>query len=78
MAAGKAFSPWVKLGKQGIDPVAPGSFGGWVKMRRPPKRYATTSVQKSIGEGGRKVGIACKGKSGAAFRQCRHENIYKK
>ena len=78
MAGGKAYSPWVKLGKQGSDPVAPGSYGGYVKMRKPPKRYTTTSIQKSIGEGGRTVGEKCKGKTGAAFRACRHENIYRK
>lgn len=76
MAGGKAFSPWMRLGRQGSDPVAPGSYGGWLKMRKPPKRYTTTSIQKSIGEGGRRVGVACKGKTGAAFRQCRHENIH--
>lgn len=78
MAAGKAFSPWMKLGKQGSDPVAPGSYGGYVKMRRPPSRYPTTSIQKQIGEGGRKMGVACKGKTGAAFRACRHENLFRK
>lgn len=78
MAAGKAFSPWMKLGKQGSDAVAPGSYGGYVKLRRPPSRYPTTSTQKAIGDGGRKMGVACKGKTGAAFRQCRHENLYRK
>lgn len=78
MAAGKAFSPWVKLGRQGVDPVAPGSYGGWVKQRKPPRRYPTTTIQKSIGAGGRAVGVACKGKVGAEFRKCRHENIYHK
>ena len=77
MAAGKAYSPWVKLGKQGSDPIAPGSYGGWVKMRKPPKGYKTTSVQKAIGDGGRAVGEKCKGKKGAEFRKCRHENIYR-
>jgi len=78
MAGGKSYSPWVKLGRQGSDPVAPGSYGGWVKMRKPTRSYPTTSIQKSIGAGGRAVGAACKGKSGAEFRKCRHENIYKK
>lgn len=75
MAAGKAFSPWMKLGKQGSDPVSPGSYGGWVKMRKPPRRYPTTSQQKKIGEGGRRMGKECKGKTGAAFRECRHAAI---
>lgn len=75
MAAGKAYSPWVKLGKQGSDPISPGSYGGWVKMRKPPKSYPTTAQQKKIGEGGRTMGVKCRGKSGAAFRECRHEII---
>ena len=73
MAAGKAFSSWVKLGKQGSDPISPGSYGGWVKLRRPPKRYPTTAQQKAIGSKGRDMGIKCKGKKGADFRKCRHE-----
>jgi len=77
MAAGKAFSAWAKLGRQGSDPIAPGSYGGWVKMRKPPSAYPTTDIQKRIGEGGRNVGLKCKGKKGADFRSCRHENIYK-
>lgn len=77
MAAGKAASRWVKLGKQGSDPVAPGSYGGYVKMRNAPRAYKTTDIQKRIGEGGRSVGLKCKGKKGADFRACRHENIYK-
>ena len=76
MAAGKAFSPWVKLGKQGSDPVAPGSYGGYVKFRRPPSAYPTTDIQKKIGAGGRAMGEKCKGKTGAAFRACRHENVF--
>ncbi len=75
MAGGKAFSPWMKLGKQGSDPVSPGSYGGYVKLRRPPKKYPTTAQQKKIGEKGRAMGEKCKGKSGAAFRQCRHEAL---
>lgn len=75
MAAGKAFSAWVKLGRQGSDPVAPGSYGGWVKMRKPPKAYPTTAQQKKIGAGGRKMGVECKGKTGAEFRECRHKII---
>jgi hypothetical protein len=75
MAGGKAASRWVKLGHQGSDPVSPGSYGGYVKMRNPPSGYPTTAQQHKIGEGGRKMGIACKGKTGAAFRECRHENV---
>jgi len=75
MAAGKAFSPWMKLGKQGSDAVAPGSYGGWVKLRKAPSRYPTTAQQKKIGEGGRKMGKECKGKTGASFRECRHQII---
>jgi len=75
MAAGKAFSPWAKLGRQGSDPVAPGSYGGWVKIRKAPSAYPTTAQQKKIGEGGRAMGLACKGKTGAAFRVCRHEKV---
>jgi hypothetical protein len=78
MAAGKAASRWVKLGKQGSDPVAPGSYGGYVKMRNPPKGYPTTDIQRKIGAGGRAMGSACKGKSGAEFRKCRHENVFHK
>lgn len=78
MAGGKAMSRWVKLGKQGSDPVAPGSYGGYVKMRNAPSAYSTTSIQHSIGEGGRKMGAACKGKTGAQFRECRHANVYHK
>ena len=54
MAAGKAMSRWVKLGKSGSDPVAPGSYGGYVKMRNPPSAYPTTAQQHKIGDGGRK------------------------
>jgi hypothetical protein len=75
MAGGKAASSWVKLGHQGSDPVSPGSYGGYVKMRRPPKAYPTTAQQRKIGEGGRAMGLECKGKSGAAFRECRHKNV---
>ena len=78
MAAGKAFSAWAKLGKQGSDPVAPGSYGGYVKMRKPPSAYPTTEIQKKIGAGGRAMGVACKGKKGAEFRVCRHEKVYQK
>jgi hypothetical protein len=78
MAGGRSMSRWVKLGKSGSDPVAPGSYGGYVKMRLPPKAYSTTSIQHSIGEGGRKMGAACKGKTGAQFRECRHANVYHK
>jgi len=76
MAAGKAASRWVKLGHQGSDPVAPGSYGGYVKMRNPPSAYPTTAQQHKIGEGGRAMGIACKGKTGAAFRECRHTKVF--
>ncbi len=75
MAAGKAMSPWVKLGKQGSDPVAPGSYGGYVKFRRPPSAYPTTAQQKKIGEGGRAMGAECKGKTGAVFRECSHKHV---
>jgi len=72
MAGGKAFSPWVKLGHQGNDPVAPGSYGGWVKFRKAPSSYPTTPQQKKIGDGGRRMGKECAGKTGATFRECRH------
>ena len=75
MAGGKGYSAWAKLGRQGSDPVAPGSYGGWVKMRKPPGAYPTTAQQHKIGDGGRKMGEACKGKTGAAFRTCRHDNV---
>lgn len=78
MAGGKAVSRWVKLGKQGSDPVAPGSYGGYVKMRNAPSAYPTTSIQHQIGAGGRAMGLKCKGKVGADFRACRHENLFKK
>jgi len=73
MAAGKAYSPWAKEGKAGSDPLAPGSYAGWMKRRKPPKAYPTTAQQKKIGELGRQVGLKCKGKKGAEFRACRHE-----
>lgn len=75
MAGGKAASRWVKLGHQGSDPVAPGSYGGYVKMRNPPSAYPTTANQHRIGAGGRAMGAACKGKVGADFRTCRHEHV---
>lgn len=75
MAAGKAFSPWARLGKQGSDPVSPGSYGGYIKMRKPPSAYPTTAQQRKIGEGGREMGKNCKGKTGAAFRECRHQYV---
>lgn len=78
MAAGKAQSRWVKLGQSGSDPVAPGSYGGYVKMRKAPGAYPTTDIQRKIGSGGRAMGAACKGKSGAEFRKCRHENVFHK
>jgi len=78
MAGGKGYSPWAKLGHQGSDPVAPGSYGGWVKMRKPPSGYSTTDIQHKIGAGGRAMGVACKGKSGAEFHKCRHENVFHK
>lgn len=77
MAAGKAVSRWVKLGKSGSDPVSPGSYGGYVKMRYPPKSYKTTSHQHAIGNGGREMGKNCKGKTGALFRDCRHQYVSK-
>jgi len=73
MAAGKSYSPWVKLGRAGSDPVSPGSYGGWVKMRKPPRSYPTTAQQRAIGNKGRQMGKECKGKSGADFRDCRHK-----
>ena len=75
MAGGKATSGWVKLGHSGSDPVAPGSYGGYVKMRKAPKYYPTTAHQHAIGAGGRAMGEACKGKKGADFRVCRSQKV---
>jgi len=69
MAEGK----WQKEGKTGSTPEAPGSYGGWVKPRRTPGSYPKTPQQKKVAEAGRAVGAACKGKTGSAFRTCRHE-----
>jgi len=71
MAAGKSGWKWYKVGKTGSDPVAPGSFGGYLKPRERPSAYTTLPQQKKVGSAGRKM-VACKGKKGGEFRKCRH------
>jgi len=75
MAAGKQSSPWVRKGKTGSNPQAPGSYGGYWRMRQAPRAYPTTSQQQKIGNAGRAVGEKCKGQTGSAFFKCRHEAI---
>ncbi len=64
-------------GKRGawVKPGAGGSYRGYMYMRAAPKDYPTTAQQKAIGNKGRAMGEKCKGKTGAAFRACRHEAV---
>ena len=71
MAGGKSSSPWMKRGQTGSNPQAPGSYGGWFKIRKPPRAYPTTPQQRKIGDAGRKMGKECVGKKGSDFFQCR-------
>lgn len=71
MAAGKASSPWMKRGNTGSNSLAPGSYGGWFKLRKPPKAYPTTAHQHRIGDAGRQVGQECTGKRGSEWFRCR-------
>ena len=68
---------WHKEGRTGSDPEAPGSYGGWVKQRRTPGKSPRTAQQMKIGVAGREVGEVCKGKTGGAFKTCRHEVMAK-
>mgnify|MGYP001595139260 FL=1 len=72
MAAGKKSSPWARKGRAGSNAQAPGSYGGYLRERKPPSGYATTSQQKKIGEAGRAVGKECKGRTGGEWYNCRH------
>lgn len=72
MVAGHAGSKWRKEGKIGSDPIAPGSYGGYVKPRSRPSAYKKLPQQEKVGQAGRKMG-GCKGKSGSDFRECRHK-----
>jgi hypothetical protein len=62
-------------GKKGVwaKPGAGGSYRGYKYERAAPKDYQTTAHQKDIGSKGRAMGVKCKGKKGADFKQCRHE-----
>jgi len=64
-------------GKRGawVKPGAGGSYRGYMYMRAAPKSYPTTAQQKKIGDGGRRMGKECAGKTGAAFRECRHAAV---
>lgn len=71
MAGGHIVSSWERPGKAGSDPISPGSYGGYRKVRKAPKAYSTTEQQRRVAEAGRKVGATCKGKKGGEFRRCR-------
>ena len=73
MAEGK----WQKEGQTGTDKEFPGSYGGWVKPRRSVGKYAKTAQQKRVADAGREVGTECKGKTGSAFKTCRHDVMKK-
>lgn len=66
---------WVRPGRSGSNPLAPGSWKDYVLVRSGPKPYAKTAQQKKIGEAGRRVGKECKGQSGSAFYECRHKAL---
>ena len=68
---------WQKEGQTGSDPEFPGSYGGWVKPRRVARVTGRTAHQRAIGEAGREVGTTCKGKTGSAFKACRHDVMKK-
>ena len=73
MAAGKKTSPWARKGRSGSNAQAPGSYGGYLRERKPPSGYTTTSQQKKVGDAGRAVGAKCKGQKGSQWFACRHE-----
>jgi len=64
-------------GKKGVwaKPGNGGSYRGYKYERAAPKDYPTTAHQKAIGNKGRAMGEKCKGKTGSAFKQCRHEAV---
>jgi len=72
-----ATSAWKKEGQVSTTPEAPGSYGGWVKGRKAPRKTPKTDQQKKIAAAGRAVGKECKGKEGSEFRTCRHEVLDK-
>jgi len=73
MSGGRLYGNWVKEGREGNDPISPGSYGAYVKRRKAPKTYSTTAQQKKVAQAGREVGAKCKGKTGGEFRKCRAE-----
>ena len=64
---------WVKPGRKGADPQAPGSYGDYEYRRGSPKAYKKTEMQKKIAGAGREVGEKCKGKTGSDFKLCRSD-----
>ncbi len=56
---------WVKPGNGG-------SYRGYEYRRAAPKSYQTTPQQHKIGAVGREIGVACKGKTGSAFKECKN------
>jgi hypothetical protein len=64
-------------GKKGMwmKPGGGGSYRGYLYARAAPSPYPTTDQQKRIGDKGRRVGKECAGKTGSAFRECRHAAV---
>lgn len=58
-----------------VKPGAGGSYRSYIYVRAAPAAYPTTSQQKAIGDKGRCVGRECKGKTGSAFKECRHKCV---
>ncbi len=77
MAGGKTESRWFRRGRRASNPLAPGSYGGWIRERRPPSAYPDTAWQRAIADAGRDVGKACRGKRGSEWYECR-SNVMRK
>ena len=61
---------WIKPGHASTRAGWPGSYWAYTYVRAAPKPYPKTAQQKKIGEKGRCVARECKGKTGAAFKEC--------
>jgi len=73
-------SSWIRQGAQSSNPLAPGSYGKYVRIRTAPKPYERTPQQEKIREAGRAIGKNCTGKRGTNFttrRRTTLEDIFK-
>ena len=66
-----------KAARVGSDPVWPGGYKGYVKVRAETRKYKKTPQQMKIAAAGREAAKECKGKHGSEFKECRTDIMQK-